>query len=156
MTGPVAGVVAARALGACVAGRLHRGRRPREAAVARHPRRGIAAFLALGLVVGCTKAPAAPAVSDCASTAPGVFTVAATLEDGRAEPAPHRVPVALGRTVRVQVTSDKVVQVHIHGYDLEYDAAPGTPGCVAFTPDRAGLFDVEAHPDTLLLQLEVR
>jgi hypothetical protein len=56
----------------------------------------------------------------------------------------------------MRVTADRVVQIHIHGYDLEYDAAPGTPGCASFVADRAGLFDVEAHPDTLLVQLEVR
>ncbi|MFD0522638.1 hypothetical protein [Paractinoplanes durhamensis] len=76
----------------------------------------------------------------------------AAVLDGRADPAPHRVSIPLGATVQVQVTADRVLPVHIHGYDREYDA----PGCAAFTADRAGLFDVEAHPDTLLVQLEVR
>ncbi|WP_203817399.1 hypothetical protein [Paractinoplanes ferrugineus] len=80
----------------------------------------------------------------------------ATVVEGRADPSPHRVAVALHGVVQVQVAADRVLQVHIHGYDLEYDAAPGTPGCVSFTADRAGLFDVEAHPDILLLQLQVR
>jgi hypothetical protein len=108
------------------------------------------------LTGGCSRAGAVRAVSDCSSAAPGAVTVTAAFAQGRADPAPHRVPVAVGSTVQVRVSSDKVVQVHIHGYDLEYDAAPGTPGCVSFVADRAGLFDVEAHPDTLLLQLEVR
>lgn len=107
------------------------------------------------LVGGCAHTEA-PAVSDCSSTAPGAVLVTSEVRGGQASPAPHRVLVPAGSTVQVEVTADKVVQVHIHGYDLEYDAAPGTPGCVSFVADRPGLFDVEAHPDTLLLQLEVR
>jgi hypothetical protein len=113
----------------------------------------VAVLVALGSTGGCSRAPAAHAVSDCSPAAPAV---AAAVRDGRADPAPHRVAVSLHSVVRVRVTADKVVRVHIHGYDLEYDAAPDTPGCVSFTADRAGLFDVEAHPDILLLQLEVR
>jgi hypothetical protein len=56
----------------------------------------------------------------------------------------------------VRVSADRVVPVHVHGYEIEYDAAPGAPGCVSFVADRAGIFDVEAHPDVLLVQLEVR
>jgi hypothetical protein len=114
------------------------------------------AVAAVALPAGCGPAPAAHAVAGCSSAAPGAVTVTAAVLDGRADPAPHRVAVALHRTVQVQITADRVLQVHIHGYDLEYDAAPGTPGCVSFTADRAGLFDVEAHPDILLVQLEVR
>ncbi|GIF20817.1 hypothetical protein BJ973_001277 [Actinoplanes tereljensis] len=116
------------------------------------------AFAAVGMVLlaGCSQASAAHAVTGCSSAAPGTVTVTAAVLDGRADPAPHRVAVPLGGTVQVQISADRVRQVHIHGYDLEYDAAPGTPGCVSFTADRAGLFDVEAHPDTLLVQLEVR
>jgi hypothetical protein len=111
--------------------------------------------VAAALLAGCDQARATP-VSDCSSTAPGTVVVASALRNGRATPAPHRVSVPVGGTVQVRVDSDKVVQVHVHGFDLEYDAAPGVPGCVSFVADRAGLFDVEAHPDTLLLQLEVK
>ena len=117
--------------------------------------RALALIAVVALAAGCGNAES-PAVSDCSSTAPGAVLVTSDVRSGQASPAPHRVLIPEGSTVQVQVTSDKVAQVHIHGYDLEYDAAPGTPGCVSFVADRAGLFDVEAHPDTLLLQLEVR
>jgi hypothetical protein len=113
-----------------------------------------APLAALVFLAGCSQAPPARAVSDCSSPATSTVTVA--VRDGRADPAPHRVSVPLNGTVQVTVTADRVLQVHIHGYDLAYDAAPDNPGCVSFTADRAGLFDVEAHPDTLLVQLEVR
>ncbi|WP_433362067.1 hypothetical protein ACQPZX_29680 [Actinoplanes sp. CA-142083] len=115
----------------------------------------LALVAAAALVAGCGHTES-PAVSDCASDVPGAVLVTSDVRNGQASPAPHRVLIPEGSTVRVQVTTDKVVQIHIHGYDLEYDAAPDTPGCVSFVADRAGLFDVEAHPDTLLLQLEVR
>ncbi|MBG0562739.1 hypothetical protein [Actinoplanes aureus] len=59
-------------------------------------------------------------------------------------------PVLLG------VTSDVAAEVHVHGYDLVYPVRPGSPACVLFVAGRTGVFDVEAHPEILLLQLEVR
>jgi len=108
------------------------------------------------LLAGCSRTPATHPFTACAATASGAVSVTAALQGGKAVPAPHRVSVPLNATVEVRVSADQVVQVHVHGYDLEYDAAPGNPGCVSFVADRAGLFDVEAHPDTLLVQLEVR
>ena len=116
-----------------------------------------ALIVLLSLLVGCGPAPHAPTVTGCSSPAPAsALEVDAMLLNGRASPEPHRVAVPLRSTLQVRVTADQVAQIHIHGYDIEYDAAPDTPGCVSFLADRAGLFDVEAHPDTLLLQLEVR
>ncbi|GIE99366.1 hypothetical protein [Paractinoplanes rishiriensis] len=108
------------------------------------------------LLAGCTTAEPARAVAGCSSAAPGVLAVESELLSGQAVPAPRRVEVPLGSTVQVRVTADKVVPIHVHGYEIEYDAAPGTPECVQFTADRAGVFDVEAHPGLLLVQLEVR
>ena len=69
------------------------------------------------LVVGCTSTPPPRTTGGCASAAPGTVTVTAAVQQGRADPAPRRVEVPLGSTVRVPV---------------------------------------EAHPETLLVQLEVR
>jgi hypothetical protein len=121
----------------------------------RRTRRRIAALLTGLILAGCSSAPASPSgATGCASTAPE--TVAVAVRDGRADPAPHRVKVALNSAVTVRVDADTDVEVHVHGYDLETEAAPGSPGCVTFVADRSGVFDVEAHPETLLVQLEVR
>jgi hypothetical protein len=118
-------------------------------------KRLLVAGLAVALLAGCTSAPPAPqAATGCASTAPE--TVTAAVRAGRADPAPHRVEVALDSPVTVRVDADADVEVHVHGYDLATRAGPGSPGCVTFVADRSGLFDVEAHPETLLVQLEVR
>ena len=118
-------------------------------------RRRVAAALTCLILAGCGSAPATPPVTTgCASTAPE--TVTAAVRDGRADPAPHRVEVGLDSAVTVRIDADADVEVHVHGYDLTTEAAPGRPGCVTFVADRSGLFDVEAHPETLLVQLEVR
>ncbi|AEV86439.1 hypothetical protein ACWT_5422 [Actinoplanes sp. SE50] len=113
---------------------------------------------ALTLLPGCTAAPAAPAAAPaaCGPTTPGEVQADAALRDGTAQPAPHRVSVALGSRVRLGVTVDTAAQIHVHGYNLEYQVQPGQPTCIVFVASQAGLFDVEAHPDTLLLQLEVQ
>jgi hypothetical protein len=82
--------------------------------------------------------------------------VAARLVEGRVDPAPRRVDVALGAPVVLRVEADTPTEVHVHGYDREADAAPGTPACLEFVADVPGLFEVEAHPHTLLVQLTVR
>ena len=114
------------------------------------------AALAVVLVAGCSSSPTAQATSGCASAAPGSVVVTAAVQDGRAEPAPHRVKVPQGSVVLVRVEADTEAEVHVHGYDLATGARPGSPGCVSFVADRSGLFDVEAHPEILLVQLEVR
>lgn len=113
---------------------------------------------ALALLPGCTQATAAQAVTPatCGSAAPDQVVASAALQDGKASPAPHRVSVPLGSQVRLGVSVDTAAQIHVHGYDLEYQVAPGQPTCIVFVASQSGLFDVEAHPDTLLLQLEVK
>jgi hypothetical protein len=82
--------------------------------------------------------------------------VTARLVDGRVDPAPRRVDVARGTPVVLLVEVDAPTEVHVHGYDREAGAAPGAPARIAFTADVPGVFEVEAHPETLLLQLAVR
>ncbi|MEU8229094.1 hypothetical protein AB0C12_05740 [Actinoplanes sp. NPDC048967] len=120
-------------------------------------RRRLAVALAIALLAGCSSSPASqPATTGCASAAPDGVVVTVAVQDGRAEPAPHRVKVPLGSAVLLRVEADADAEVHVHGYDLTTEAKPGSAGCVSFVADRSGLFDVEAHPETLLVQLEVR
>ena len=108
------------------------------------------------LLAGCSSSPPRRPPAAVPRQAPGTVEVVAAVEDGRAEPAPHRVEVPLGSPVLVRVAADVPAEVHVHGYDLATDAGPGRPGCVTFVADRGGVFDVEAHPETLLVQLAVR
>jgi ABC-type glycerol-3-phosphate transport system substrate-binding protein len=64
--------------------------------------------------------------------------------------------VPLGSVVQLTVSADVEAEVHVHGVELHRDAAPNKPARITFRADRPGLLDVEAHPETLLLQLLVR
>ena len=107
-----------------------------------------AVALAVVALTGCAPTPTA--------AAGGTVTVTAALRDGRADPPPRRVDVRAGDTVALTVDTDAPVEIHVHGFDVRGDAAPGRPARITFVADRPGLVDVEAHPDTLLLQLAVR
>ncbi|MEU4692636.1 hypothetical protein [Actinoplanes sp. NPDC023714] len=117
------------------------------------------ALLLVGVLLlgGCTRADPAEAVpASCGSAAPGSVPINVALREGRAEPAPHRVAVPLDSTVLLGVAADVAGDVHVHGYDLEFPVQAGQSSCVFFAADVAGLHDVEMHPSTLLVQIEVR
>jgi cupredoxin-like protein len=72
-------------------------------------------------------------------------------------PAPDRVDVDLGSRVKIVVTSDGDDEVHLHGYDIEREVAPGSPARLSFTADQPGLFECESHKSgKLLFQLQVK
>lgn len=67
-----------------------------------------------------------------------------------------RVPVPAGEHVTLVVTSDAADELHVHGYDLGADLAPGTPATVEFDATIPGVFEVELHEaGTLLFTLQV-
>lgn len=79
-----------------------------------------------------------------------------TIAGGAASPPLERATVAQGSLVRIVITSDIPDEVHLHGYDLAADLAPGEPGVIEFVADQAGLFELETHEGPLiLLQLVV-
>jgi heme/copper-type cytochrome/quinol oxidase subunit 2 len=63
-----------------------------------------------------------------------------------------------GEQVTVHVTSDGVEdEVHVHGYDLSQDVAPGAPASITFKADIAGRFEIELEAaGTPIGELEVR
>ena len=64
--------------------------------------------------------------------------------------------VALGQTVVLRLLSDTDQEYHVHGYDLEKQAAAGVEATFEFTADKAGSFEVESHTtDTVLATLQV-
>ncbi len=73
------------------------------------------------------------------------------------ETAERRVTVATGEKVRIRVQSDVADEVHVHGYDLKKDVAPGGPAVIEFTADVPGSFEVEleeAHRKLIDLQVQ--
>lgn len=88
---------------------------------------------------------------------PADMTIKAAVRDGEVTPAPRRVQVNQGQTVRLIVKSDHTDAVHVHGYGVEKKVTPSQPAVITFTADVPGLFEVETHDPALqLLQLQVQ
>ncbi|MEU1491866.1 hypothetical protein ACFYPA_32010 [Streptomyces sp. NPDC005775] len=96
------------------------------------------------------------ATSAAPTPTPGT-TVEISVHAGKVSPAPGRTEVKKGRTVRLEVRSDRDDTLHVHGYDKEARLPAGRTVTLTFTADRTGLFEVETHEsDLLLTQLVVR
>ena len=55
------------------------------------------------------------------------------------------------------MTSDVADHVHLHGYDLMANVAPGAPATIRFTADAPGRFEIELEDLGLqIAELEVR
>jgi hypothetical protein len=106
-----------------------------------------------------------------ATTEPEVTTTAATTT-APAEPAVVRITVSVpgdkaptvkhftikqGSQVVFVVESELADEVHLHGYDLSADVAPGEPATIRFKADAPGLFEAELESRSLpIAELEVR
>ena len=88
-----------------------------------------------------TTAPAAPAEEPSAVAR----LIEVTYRGGEVTGVEPRVPVPLGESVVLRVTSDVAEEIHVHGYDLYADVPAGGTGEVAFTADLAGSWEVELH-----------
>jgi FtsP/CotA-like multicopper oxidase with cupredoxin domain len=108
---------------------------------------------------------AATSTSGGATTTSGASTTAgfsgvlveAKVTGNNVQTANRRVRVDLGQKVRIQVEADRAEEVHVHGYDLKGDVAPGKPAVIDFTADVPGVFEVELEESSLrLFELQVQ
>jgi FtsP/CotA-like multicopper oxidase with cupredoxin domain len=141
-------------------------------------------WLAVGMVAGCLVAgcggddgdqeAAATTVATTAatSTTTGASTgsqattttagfsgvlIEATVTGDKVETASRRVRIDRGQKVRIRVQADRAEEVHLHGYDLSADVAPGRPAAIDFTADAPGVFEVELEQAHLrLVELQVQ
>jgi hypothetical protein len=91
-----------------------------------------------------TEAPPTTTEAPPATTAPaGPAVVRIEVVGGRPEGGIRRASVRRGRRVVVRVRSDVADHIHLHGYDLMADVAPGAPAELAFTADVPGRFEIE-------------
>jgi hypothetical protein len=83
--------------------------------------------------------------------------IEAEVTGDRVDTASRRVRVSRGDKVRIQVEADRAEEVHVHGYDLKKDVAPGKPAVIEFTADAPGVFEVELEQAKLpLFELQVQ
>jgi FtsP/CotA-like multicopper oxidase with cupredoxin domain len=55
------------------------------------------------------------------------------------------IEVTRGDTVRIVVTSDAPDEIHLHGYDITRNPAPGQPARFRFKAEAEGAFEIESH-----------
>ena len=118
---------------------------------------GVAAAAAVLLLAGCSagtdsasappaSAPASPAAATAAPSAtPAGTVIQVRYAGGEVTGVDQRVPVPLGETVVLRVTSDVAEEIHVHGYDVVVDLQPGVPAEATFTADKPGSWEVELH-----------
>jgi hypothetical protein len=87
---------------------------------------------------------------------PDVVRISITVASDTA-PTVRRFSVTQGRQVELTVTSEIADEVHVHGYDLMGDVAPGKPVTIAFKATAPGRFEIELEQHKLqIAELEVR
>lgn len=67
------------------------------------------------------------------------------ISNGELPQAQRLIAVAQGDEVVLRLTSDKPVEVHLHGYDVEQKLSPGTAASLRFTARAAGRYPIEVH-----------
>jgi hypothetical protein len=67
------------------------------------------------------------------------------IKDGAVKGGEQEITVKKDDTVRIEVTSDTPDEVHLHGYDIEKEVAPGKPARFKVKADLEGEFELEAH-----------
>ena len=53
--------------------------------------------------------------------------------------------VGEGDRVKRLLTSDELIEVHLHGYDLEREIEPGETTTLSFEADLTGRFEIKGH-----------
>ena len=90
-----------------------------------------------------TAATEPPPPTATAPPEPAFDTVRVTVVGGRPEGGVRRATIEQGRDVVIVVRADVSDHIHLHGYDLMADVAPGAPARLRFTADVPGRFEVE-------------
>jgi hypothetical protein len=97
----------------------------------------------------------ATTTSTVAETTTSTQAIDVTVVAGAVE-GPGTVSVAVGDQVSVWVLSDVDAEIHVHGYDVFFEAPAGVPTEVTLTADVPGIFEVELEEThTPLFALEV-
>jgi len=80
-----------------------------------------------------------------APSAPEPVPMEVVLRDHESQDGVQTIKVKTGETIRFLVSSDRRDEIHLHGYDLTRDVAPGRPARFEVKADLEGIFEVESH-----------
>jgi hypothetical protein len=107
-----------------------------------------------------TEAPPATATEappPATTAAAGPVELSYTVVGGLPEGGIARDTVDLDSDVVITVTSDTADEVHLHGYDVSADVAPGAPATIRFEANAPGRFEIELeNTGVQIAELEVR
>ncbi|MDX1658881.1 MAG: hypothetical protein R3343_08680 [Nitriliruptorales bacterium] len=70
-------------------------------------------------------------------------TASIVVSGGQVQGGVPKIEVAAGDEVRLEITSDKADEIHVHGYDVFADVGAGETVTVEFTADITGQFEIE-------------
>jgi FtsP/CotA-like multicopper oxidase with cupredoxin domain len=115
---------------------------------------------AIGLLAGVALSAASVLPQMClAQSAAPVSRFEFQLAGGRLAAGDKTVRVAKGDAVELRWTSDRAVELHLHGYDVQVRAGPESPKVMRFEAHATGRFPVEIHGSsgrhTTLVYVEV-
>jgi FtsP/CotA-like multicopper oxidase with cupredoxin domain len=81
-----------------------------------------------------------------------------TIKSGNPVGGVHKITVTKGDTLHLIVSSpDTSQEIHVHGYDLKRDMAPGRPASFKFKTSIEGVFEIELEDTaTKIASLQVR
>ncbi len=99
----------------------------------------------------------APPATTTPPPEPAFDTVRITVVGGQPKGGVQRATIEQGRDVVLVVRADVSDHIHLHGYDLMADVAPGAPARLRFTADVPGRFEVELEDRGIqIADLQVR
>jgi hypothetical protein len=85
----------------------------------------------------------------------GAYTI--EVRDGEPVGGVQQIVVEAGGNVELTVSADVADEVHVHGYDVTADVAPGEDATLELVADIEGIFEIELEERALLIaKLEVR
>lgn len=67
------------------------------------------------------------------------------IENRRAVAPGGVIRITEGDVVELIWTSDEAAELHLHGYDLEFDVRPGEPASIVFEAYATGRFPITSH-----------
>ena len=97
-----------------------------------------------------------PQVTTTAPAEPQAVQISVSVPGDKAPTVKH-FTIQQGSQVVFVVKSELADEVHLHGYDLSADVAPGEPATIRFKANAPGLFEAELESRSLpIAELEVR
>jgi heme/copper-type cytochrome/quinol oxidase subunit 2 len=103
-----------------------------------------------------TAAQTTTAATTTAPAEPQVVRISVSVPGDKAPTVKH-FTIQQGRQVVFVVESELSDEVHVHGYDLSADVAPGAPATIRFKATAPGLFEAELESRSLpIAEIEVR